>query len=420
MIAGVFAALLVLGVPVAYVLVITGLIYILYSENTVLYLSFLQKFFEGLESYGLLAIPLFMLVAEIMNKGGLVHRLVAFARIFVSGLRGGLAYINLIANMMMASILGSATAQMSMMAQVMVPEMEKRGYDRTFAAATTAAGGLLSPIIPPSMMFIVFAVLAQLDVGKMLIAGIVPGILLTAAFLLVIMIMGFKYGYPKDAWLTRPEIFQAIKEGFPPLIVPVVIIGSIMLGIATPTESAAIAAVAAWIIGHGLYRELKLSDLGPILFRTGMNSALILFLITAANVFGWVLVFEEIPQTIAAWISGLTTDPFVFMLMIMVLLLLTGMIIDSFAALILSVPILLPIAQGNFGIDPFHFGVVVCINLILGLLTPPVGTGLYVCAAMSNCKPAQIFFKLVPFLAVTLGMIILLSWQDGLVTWLLQ
>ncbi|MEM8878061.1 MAG: TRAP transporter large permease [Pseudomonadota bacterium] len=415
----VFAAILLAGVPISFVLMITGTLYIWLSGNSALYGSFMQQLFSGIESYGLLAIPLFMLAGELMNAGGLTKRLVAMASVFMGGVRGGLAYINLIANMMMASIMGSAVAQIAVMSRVMVPEMEKQGYDRAFAGALTAAGGLLSPIIPPSMLFVIFGVLAQIAIGDLFIAGIIPGLILSGAFLISIAILGLFVDFPKTARATRNESLKALLAGIPALSIPFVIIGGIVFGIATPTESAALAVVAAFIIGKFVYGDLTFDAMPKVFFDTAINSSAVTFLIAAANIFGWVLIYEQVPQTVAAWASGLTDNPFVFMLLVNVMLLLVGMIIDGIAALIMVVPILLPIATEVFGIDPYHFGVVVCINLILGLLTPPVGAGLYVTAAMAQVAPGKVFKALLPFLVSTILVLVLLSWQPILVTYLI-
>lgn len=420
MIAAVFVLLLIVGVPIAYVLLGTSLAYIELSGNDVLYQSFPQQLFGGIEKYGLMAIPLFMLAGEIMNRGGLIRRLVGLASIFVSGLRGGLAYINLLANMMMASIIGSATAQISIMTQAMVPEMERAGYTRDFAAATTAAGGLLSPIIPPSMLFVIFGVLGQIAIGDLFIAGIVPGLLLTAGFLLAVAVLGIVHDFPRGRWMTGKEVLRAVLRGLPSTTVPIIIVGGILLGVFSPTESAAAAALAAIVIGRFIHRELDLGELPDILLRTALNSTMVLFLIAAANVFGWVIVFEEVPQRLTLWLTELSSDPFVFMLLVNAALLLIGAFIDSIAALIIVVPLLLPIAQGNYGIDPFHFGVVVCINLVLGILTPPVGTGLFISSTLARVPPGRIFVALMPFLLVTIAVLVLLSWQPVLVTMVLR
>lgn len=416
MTAAVFVLLLVVSVPIAFVLLGTALVYIEISGNEVLYQSFPQQLFSGIEKYGLMAIPLFMLAGEIMNRGGLIRRLIGLASLFVSGLRGGLAYINLLANMMMASIIGSATAQISVMTQAMVPEMERAGYSRDFAAATTAAGGLLSPIIPPSMLFVIFGVLGQIAIGELFIAGIVPGLLLTGGFLTLVAILGLVRDFPKGEWMTRREAARAVIRGLPSTIVPVIIVGGILLGIFSPTESAAAAALAALLIGRFVHRELDLRELPEILLTTAFNSTLVLFLIATANVFGWVIIFEEVPQRLTLWLTELSSDPFVFMLLVNASLLLIGAFIDSIAALIIVVPLLLPIAQTNYGIDPFHFGVVVCINLVLGILTPPVGTGLFIAATLAKVSPGRIFIALAPFLLVTIAVLVLLSWQPWLVT----
>lgn len=416
----VFTILLLIGVPISLVLALTAFAYIFLSGNEALYLSYAQQMYSALEKYGLLAIPLFMLVGELMNEGGITRRLIAFASVFVGAIRGGLAYINLIANMMMASIVGSAAAQIAVMSQVMVPEMSRQGYDRGFAAATTAAGGLLSPIIPPSMLFVIFGVLAQVPIGDMFIAGIIPGFLLFFSFMIVLALLGFKYNYPRGRKMAWPEARKALLMGLPAGLVPITIIGGILGGLTTPTESAALAGLAALFLGVFVYREFKWKRAFPMLVRLGVNSSVVLFLIATAGVFGWVILYEQIPQSVAEWMLTVTDDPFMFMLLVTVVLLFVGTVIDGIAAIILVVPILLPIAMNDYGISPFHFGVVVCINLVLGLLTPPVGAGLFIAAKVSDVAPTRIFVALIPFLLTTLAILVLLSWQPILVTGLID
>lgn len=415
----IFAFKLLIAVPVALVLALTAIWYIWDSGNVVLYDSFAQKMFSGLENYGLLAIPLFMLTGEMMNEGGMTKRLINAARIFVGGLRGGLAYINLLANMFMAAIIGSATAQIAVMARAMTPEMEKEGYDKGFAAATTAAGGLLAPIIPPSMMFVIYGVLAQIPIGDMFLAGIVPGFLLFGAFAMVIAIIGFVRGFPKGVWYTRQESLTALLQCLPAALIPVAIIGGILFGIATPTESAAVASLIAFIVGWLVYRELRPRALFVMFTRTAVNASMIIFMIAAANVFGWVIIYEAIPQKLAVTITAVTSDPFLFMLIINLALLVVGMLIDGIAAVILITPILLPIAMNSYGISPYQFGVVMCLNLVLGLLTPPVGVGLYIASSMSGVTPFRILKSLWPFLLSVVIVLVLLSYFPSLSTVLL-
>jgi tripartite ATP-independent transporter DctM subunit len=416
----VFVVLLLGGVPIAVVLAMSAIFYIWASDNTLLYDSFAQQMFSGIESYGLLAIPLFMLAGELMNDGGLTRRLVNAARVFVGGFRGGLAYINLLANVFMAAIIGSAASQIAVMSRAMVPEMQKEGYSREFAAATTAAGGLLSPIIPPSMLFVIYGVLAQLPIGDMFLAGIIPGLILSAVFFLIIALVGLRQQFPKGAWMSGGEAGRAVLAALPAALIPVAIVGGILGGIATPTESAAIASLIAFVLGAVLYGELKFRNLGRLFARTAVNASLVVFLVAAANVFGWVIIYEAVPQKLAAMLTTITSDPFLFFLIVNASLLLIGMVLDGIAALILVVPILLPIAVNEFGIDPFQFGVVVCLNLVLGLLTPPVGAGLYIASAMSGATPTGIFRALAPFLLSVLVVLILLSWWPALTTALID
>jgi tripartite ATP-independent transporter DctM subunit len=420
MIAAIFGVLLFLGLPIALVLAMTALAYIYISGNEVLYLSFPQQFFGSMENYGLLAIPLFMIVGELMNEGGITKRLVALASVFIGHVRGGLAYINILANMFLASIVGSANAQVAVMAQVMVPEMEKQGYQRGFATATTCAGALLAPIIPPSMLFVIFGVLAQVSIGDMFIAGIIPGLLMAAAFIGVIALLGWRYNYPPGERLSRQQKLRNITAAIPSMLVPALMIGGILGGITTPTEAAAVGSLAAVLVGVFAHNEIRFERIGGMVMRVAINSGVVLALVAAAGVFGWVIVFEKIPQQLAGILQGMTADPFIFLMLVMVLLLAVGMVLDGIAALILLVPILLPVATQVYGINPYHFGVLICINLTVGLLTPPVGAALYVAARVTGCRPAEIIRPLIPFLLATVALLVLLSWQPYLVTALIK
>lgn len=396
----VFILLLAIGFPIGLILCVAALVFIWDSGNVLLLESFPLKLFSSLDNFGLLAIPLFILIGELMNGAGITTRLVRLAAVFVGALRGGLAYINLLANMMVASILGSATAQIAMMSQVMVPEMERAGYERSFAAGLTAFGGLLGPIIPPSIVFVVYAVLAQVAVRDMLIAGILPGLMLTGLFIATVALLGFRHAYPPGQRLGWADRLRALRDAAPMLAIPLVIIGTILGGYGSPTEAAAIGAVVATLIGLFYTRSLHLRDFPMILLRTGLNSALVLFLVAAAGVFSWVLIFGQVPQTAAVWIQSVATTPVGFMLLVLVILLVVGTVIDGIPGLIMVVPILLPIATGVYGIHPLHFGVVVSINLILGLLSPPVGIGLYVAASVSQVSAVRVFWVALPLFAV--------------------
>lgn len=407
-IAGWFLGLLVIGAPIAFALAMLALIYIMLSGNLILLQSYPQQMFGGLENYGLLALPLFILLGEFMNAGGIGRRLMTVALAMLGSVKGGLAYVNLVANMMMASILGSTVAQITIMSRLAVPEMVRAGYPRDISVAITAAGGLLAPIIPPSMMFIIFGVIAQIPIGDLFIAGVAPGVLMFAAFILVIAWLGRRHGFPATEALPTRARLRALADAAPAALIPGVIIGAILGGVATPTESAAIACLMAIAIGLFVYREMHVADILPAFVSAARSSAVVLFLIAAAQVFSWVITFENVPALVAAWMQEMTASPVAFLLMLNVLLLLLGMITDPIPAIILVVPVFLPVATGVYGIDPFQFGVVVCLNLTLGLLTPPVGTGLFTAALMGEVRAERIARLIIPFFLAVLVVLIAL------------
>ena len=406
---GAFLVLLFVGAPIGVVLVLAAIVYILDAGMTPLFGSLAQQMFSGITNYGLLAIPLFMLVGEIMNGAGITTRLVGLARAIVGTLRGGFIYVNILANMMVASILGSATAQIAIMSKVMVPEMERQGYDRPFAVATTMASGLLSPVIPPSMMFVVYGVLAQLSIGDLFIAGIVPGLMLGGGFMLVIFLIGLVSPFPVAPRLSWRERLKLVRDGLITLIIPAAIIGSILAGIATPTESAAIAALAAYLVGKFVTREFRERDFPRMLLAAGRNAALVLFMIAAANVFSWVLIYAQVPHMMTGWVQTVAQHPILFLLLVNLIMLVIGMVIDGIPALIMVVPILLPVAVSVYGIDPYHLGVILCLNLTLGLVTPPVGVALYVAASVSDVRAGLVVRAAAPFILVTAIVVVMLS-----------
>jgi len=409
-----FLIAMLVGVPIGVCLCLAGVVYILGAGNTVLFQSYALQMFSGVDSYGLIAIPLFILIGEIMNSGGITRRLVELAMAFVGAVRGGLAYVNILANMMVASIVGSATAQVAIMSQIMVPQMEKQGYDKTFAAGVTVYGGMLGPIIPPSVMFVVYSVMAQVAVGDMLMAGILPGIVLTLLFFVVIACMGVIYEYPRSERRTLRERARTLLSASPTLLIPVVIVGSILAGLANPTEAAAVGAVTAALVGRFVTREFEFRKLPEILLRAALYSAIVLFLVAAAAVFSWLLIYGKVPQAAAAWIQSVARDPVSFLLLTNLILLVIGTVIDGIPGLIMTVPILLPIATEVYHINPIHFGVVVVINLVLGLMSPPVGLSFFVAGAVTGAKPGKMFLVTLPFFIVCCVALVLLSLFPGL------
>jgi C4-dicarboxylate transporter, DctM subunit len=403
-----FTLFLMAGLPIGLVLCLSAVTYVALTRNTALLDSFLSQLFGGIDSYGLLALPLFILVGEFMNAGGITTRLLNMTAAMVGGLKGGLAYVNVLGNGLLSAILGSSTTQIAIMAQTIVPEMVRKGYDKNFAVALTVSAGLLGPIIPPSLIFVIYGVMVQVPIGEMFTAGIIPGLMIMAMFCFIIWAMGFWMPYPSEAKASRRERGAKLLRGLPTLLIPVVIVASIMTGIASPTESAALACITALVLGV-IYHEIDLRQLPAMFLRTGLNTALVLYLVAAANVFTWVLVYGQVPQVVAEWLKAVATGPVSFMLWLNLLLLVVGTVIDGVAGLILVVPILFPIATGVYGIDPIHFGVVVSINLTLGLVSPPVGAALFVGASLTNTKASDVFAMSLPFCLGVCVLLVMLS-----------
>ncbi|MDD9739841.1 MULTISPECIES: TRAP transporter large permease [Marinovum] len=409
-----FLVLLGTGMPIAFVLIATTFVFLYMADRLPVLDAVPQIAFGSVETFDLLAIPLFVMLGEIMNEGGLTRRIFRAARAWLTRVRHDLPLVNLIANLALAAIMGSATAQIAVMSRTVVPEMEKAGYGRGYSTAITAAAGLLGPIIPPSMILIIFGVIAQVSIADMFRAGIVPGLILFALMLGLTLWQASRNQTHGAA--TRPVETSRIKASLPGLatmLIPFVIVGGISFGVFTPTESAAVAIVVALILGGPVFRDLTWKSLPAILDRTVQNSAIVLFLIMAAKVFGWVLTFNQIPQAVAAFIASLTQDPTIFMILVMLSLVAVGMFLDGIAALIIMVPILLPVATATYGIDPVQFGIMVSMTLVLGLLTPPVGAGLYIAAAISEVPITRLSKLVAPYVlasVLVIFIVILFPW----------
>lgn len=394
----VFILLMLLGMPIAFVLLASTFAFVINTGNYRILEGLPQVLFGSLEVFDLLAIPLFILLGEIMNEGGITRRIIQAARAWFAWIPHSIAYVSLTSNLMLASIMGSATAQIAIMSRVMTPELARDGYDKGFAAALTAGAGLLGPIIPPSMIFIIYGVIAQVSIGAMFMGGILPGLTLFVLISGLIALVARRAHKTPQGEREPIDRWRATRNALLTLSIPLVIVGGIAFGIVTPTESAAAATLMALLIGGVVFRDLKAASLPAVLARTARNTAIVLFLIAAAKAFGWVLVYNQIPQQVAGLMQGATESPLIFMLLVFLMLLVVGMVLDGIAALIILVPILLPVAQGSYGIDPIHFGIVTCMTLTLGLLTPPVGAGLYVASAISNVSLQRITLWITPFI----------------------
>jgi tripartite ATP-independent transporter DctM subunit len=303
------------------------------------------------------------------------------------------------------------------MSKVMIPAMERAGYPRAFSGAVTVSAGLLGPIIPPSMLMIIYGVVAVQPIAPLFIAGIVPGLLIVAGLALVIFAYGlFGPGLPAGERGTRSASLKVLAGGLVPAVIPVVVISGIMLGVMTPTESGAVASIIALALGF-VYREIKLRDLGKILFDVATNTATITGLIAAASVLSWVLAFQGVPDAVVEVMKSLTDSPFVFLLLVIGMMLVLGMFLESISVLIVTVPLLMPVVA-TLGIDPIHFGVVCTVATVIGLVTPPVGPGLYIAMVQADIRMGPLFRATIPFLAMVLAVLVLVAAVPALSTWL--
>ena len=405
---------LLIGLPVFF-----GL---LFAPGILLYLNGQEKditllyrnVYAGMDSFPLMAIPFFMLAGELMNKGGITMRLVEFSQAFMGHLRGGLAHVNVLSSMLFAGLSGSAVADTSALGSMLIPAMEKQGYTRKFAAAITAASSVIGPIIPPSGIMIIYAYVMGESVAALFLAGIVPGILVGIGLMLVVKLMADKYDFPvASRKYTWPERGQASIKAFWPLLTPVIILGGILGGIFTPTEAAAVAVAYALFIGFFVLNSLTIKEVPGILIRSGMTSAVVLLLVGAAMAFKTVVSLSHAPEQLAAYILSLSSNPLVLLFLINILLFIVGMFLDAGPAIIILGPILGPIFT-SLGVDPIHFAIIMSVNLTVGLATPPMGLVLFVASAVSGERVEAIAKAILPFLAVEVIVIFLITYVPAI------
>ncbi len=410
----VFLIFLLIGLPVFFgLLAAPGLLLYLNGQERDITLLY-RNVYNGMDSFPLMAIPFFMLAGELMNKGGITMRLVEFAQALMGHFRGGLAHVNILSSMLFSGLSGSAVADTSALGSMLIPAMEKQGYTRKFAAAITAASSVIGPIIPPSGIMIIYAYVMGESVAALFLAGIVPGILVGVGLMLVVKVMADKYDFPvASAKSTWPERGQASLKAFFPLMTPVIIMGGILAGVFTPTEAAAVAVAYALFIGFFVLRTLTLAEIPGILSRAGMISSVVLLLVGAAMAFKTVVSLSHAPEQLASYILSLSDNPLILLFLINLLLFVVGMFLDAGPAIIILGPILGPIFI-DLGVDPIHFAIIMSVNLTVGLATPPMGLVLFVASAVSGERVEAIARAILPFLAVEVLVIFLITYVPAI------
>lgn len=410
----VFFGCMLIGVPMAYSAGLATISYVLTSGIPLTVLA--QQMFVSADNFSMIAIPLFILAGDFMNNGGITKAIMHFARALVGHIRGSLAHVTILANMMFAAMSGSANAACAVMGSMMIPEMKDEGYDDGFACAVTASSSILGPIIPPSIIFVLYGSITGTPVSSLLVAGIVPGVLIGLFFMIAAYLFARVHKYPTSAHVSWKERLSAFVHAIPALMAPLIIVGGILSGIFTATEAGAIAALYALIVGF-VTKQLTVKVMWRSVLNAAKVTAAILFMTGTAKAFAWVLTSRQIPQKLAAAIMSISSNQFTFFLLTVLFLLLIGCFIVETA----SVPILAPIfasLAAQFGINPVHFGVIFVLLVSVGALTPPVGSMLFVSAKVGETPVTKIIRNLTPFYIALLAALILLIAIPELVTFL--
>ncbi len=397
--------LLVTGIPVAVVLILCSLILLAWlGMYDPLLLS--QQMITGTDNFILTTVPFFILAGEIMKRGGISRRLIDFAQLVVGRLRGGMGYAGIMACMLFAGLSGVAIADVSALGSVLVPMMAASGYDKGRATGLICASALTAPIIPPSVPMIILGVTVELSIGRLFVMGVVPGILLGLSLMACWFLVVRKDGYHDTRVIPFKDMLPIFVEALPALMLPVIIIVGIRMGFFTPTEGGAVACVYAFLVSTLLNRELKLTDIPDVFFNAVKSSAAVMFIVGAAYTIGWLITIAQVPAQIVKLFEGVIDSPFVLILLLNLLLLALGMVLDSTPIILIFAPVLYPLVRAA-GIDPYYFAVIMILNLCIGLITPPVGTVLYVGCSVSGLKLGQVVRGILPFLATELLFLIL-------------
>jgi tripartite ATP-independent transporter DctM subunit len=412
-----FTVFVIFRFPISLSLAVSSILTVLYLKVPLATIG--QTMIQGMNSYSLLTIPFFILAGQIMSEGKMALRLINLSQIIIGGIRGGLAMVNCVACMFFGNISGSAVADVSSIGSVMIPMMKKKGYETDYAVGVTVSAAIQGVVVPPSHNLVLYSLAAGggISIASLFLAGIVPGLLLCIALMTTSYVFAVKRGYQKGEAVVRADVPKIVRDGMLSLMTAVIILGGIFTGWFTATESGALACLYAFLVTFFVYRDIPLSRMWVILQRTFRTVAMVLFLISASAAFSWVLAYLKVPGMITDWMLTISDNPIIILLIINVLLLLLGAPMDMAPLILIMTPILLPVVTA-IGMDPVHFGIILMLNLGIGLLTPPVGTVLFVGAAIGNISISQATKAMMPFFYVLCIMLLILTYIPGLVMWL--
>ncbi|SBW04329.1 C4-dicarboxylate transport system (Permease large protein) [uncultured delta proteobacterium] len=415
----IFLAFLFFNVPIMIAIGVASVSYCLIFEPVPMAMI-MNTYFTSLDSFPLIAIPFFILAGELMMQGGISTRLITFCRALVGTMTGAIGAVTVVSSMIFAAVAGSGTATVACIGSITIPEMLKEKYDKGFACALAATAGALGPIIPPSVAMILYGVCCGVSITKLFIGGVIPGIMITLGLVLLVRYFAKKNGYgisPEEAEKARIPLGKATREAFWSLTIPGIILGGIYGGIFTPTEAAVVACVFAMFVGVVVYKEYTVREIPRIFKKTTLTSGTIMLLVACATALGRLLTVEQIPEQLAEFFVEMASNKYVLLLIINLFLLVVGMFMETYAAIILLAPVLLPSVEA-MGIDPLHFGLIMTVNLTIGLCTPPVGVNLFIATRIGNCPIEQMFKWLLPTLAVLIFVLFLITYVPPLTLFL--
>ena len=412
----VLLGLIILGFPISFSLGITGLA-LLYKLDMVFMMEILpQRMFSGINSFVIMAMPFFMLAGSIMNRTGITTALVRFAEACIGWVRGGLAHVNIVGSILFAGLTGSAVADTAALGSVLIPAMKKAGYSKEFAAAVTAASSVIGPIIPPSIIMVIYGSLMNVSIAGLFVAGILPGLLFGVTLMVVTYVIAKKRNYPKQDSFSVNELGDRFVKSLPALMMPIIILGGILGGVFTPTEAAAVAVLYAIAIGF-IFRRLSFKDLWLALKETVLSQGMILMILACAGILSWLMASEKIPDQIADAILSITENKYLLLFLINVVLLVVGMFMDITAALIMLAAIMAPLAI-EAGVDPLHFGIIMVTNLNIGLITPPLGACLFVASGIARIPLRPIVREILPFVLAEIAVLFVVIYFEDMVLFL--
>lgn len=413
---GTLTLLLVIGMPVSLALAGASLAF-LFFESSLPAVVVVHRMVNGVDSFPLLAVPFFILAGSLMNYGGITDRIFSFAKALVGWMRGGLGHVNVGASVLFAGMSGAAVADAGGLGTVEIKAMKEGGYDGDFAVGITAASSTIGPLIPPSLPLVVYGVVSSTSIGQLFAAGLLPGLLMAVALMIMVGWYAHVRGYGRDAGFAWMVLWQTFKRAFLSLLTPIIIVGGILAGLFTPTEAAIAACVYALFLGGIVYRTLNFSRIKAISLDTVETTAIVLLIVASASIFSWILTSNRVTEMVAEAILGHTHNVVLVLLLINILLLVVGFFMEPVAAITILTPILLPIVV-ELGVDPVHFGIMMVLNLMLGLLTPPVGMVLYVLARVADIKFENAVSATAPFLIPLVIVLLMITYIPALSMWL--